>query len=323
MKTLHDYLPGLLLEALGRPARVARAIRDHGSLCTPLADPARCVQRDQVPAWHEWPSDSWSKPDEIILNGWRPEADRFASFHQRVAALANFVICEAHEHWHCDIQAVEGLSNSKSDLRLYATLDEFIQTQRPGMLEPISENTLRERLAHKEIRILHQQESSDSFVRYLWDGRVFLRQSGGSHNFAAARFLASRLGRAVALRGRLHEHSINRAAVAALRRDYAMAVLGGDDEAHNAFHDALGRFRASYLWCALPRPYRDMRVFFLPWSDARSLAVTTLLNQSGFTDLGAHFEGLLARQAAAPTSAQLSQECPQPGRLRVVSSSPT
>ena len=336
MASLRDFLTDRLLEALGRPARVARVVRDHPCLPAQLEEPARCIDLRQVAAWHDWPGHSWRKPDEIILEGWQPEPGRFAMFHRRVAALSNFAICETHDDWQCDIQTVEGLSSSKSDLQRYATMDDFVEATcqsldggaTPGLIEPISEDTLRKRLAHREIRILHHPSTSDHFVRHLWDGRVFLCQSGGSHNLAAARFLAARLGRPLPLRGRLYEHHINPAAVAVLQEDYAMVVLGGGahDSAFNALHDALGRFGASFLCCGLPRqyggPHERLRALFFSRFDPRSFAVATLLMQAGAADLGAHLEGLVARQAAMPTAGRFIRGRPDPGRLRLVATNP-
>jgi len=41
------------------------------------------------------------------------------------------------------------------------------------LIEPITASKLRQNLAWIEIRIIHCDNPSDFFARYLWDGRVF------------------------------------------------------------------------------------------------------------------------------------------------------
>jgi hypothetical protein len=156
------------------------------------------------------------------MMGWRGVYGSYSSFYLQREEFANFGSCEITEDWECDIQDVTGLSTSKSELKDFDNLDRMAETKSRYMIEPISTDKLRENLAWGEIRILRGAGSSDFFARYLWDGRVFLINSGGSHHFAAARYIASRLGVPVPLRGQLHTYVINELAVSSLQRDFEM-----------------------------------------------------------------------------------------------------
>ena len=120
---------------------------------------------------------------------------------------------------------------------------------------------------------------------------------GGSHHTAAAKYLAARLGQRVPLRGRRYTYSLNALAIASLRRDYEMfAIDCQDDEATNAFAEAMRAFRATWLWHPLPHPYEGARAVLLPKDDARSMRVAVELRRAGVADLGEHLSALCVRQ---------------------------
>ncbi|HCF2896160.1 TPA: hypothetical protein NID31_006287, partial [Pseudomonas aeruginosa] len=150
-----------------------------------------------------------------------------------------------------------------------------------------------------EIRILHREDPSDHFACYRWDGRLFLMNSGGSHHFAAARYIASRLRHSVPLQGRLKVYGLNSASVGSLARDFEIFALRDDPAGYMAFHDAMRAYGAAYLHRRLPRPYDDCRAVFLPRGDVRSLRVAAVLQELGFFDLGDHLQELTRRFALA------------------------
>ena len=69
-----------------------------------------------------------------------------------------------------------------------------------------------------------------------------------------------------------------------------------DDEATNAFAEAMRAFRATWLWHPLPRPYEGARAVLLPRDEGRSMRVAVELRSAGVVDLGAHLTALCARQ---------------------------
>ncbi len=108
-----------------------------------------------------------------------------------------------------DIRDIEGLSSSKSKLEKYPTLDDFAVRGTTEFLDDISEENLNKMLDYSEMRIINNPNTSDHFIQHQWDGRIFLVNSGGSHHFAAARYIAKKLKKEVAITGRLERYTFN------------------------------------------------------------------------------------------------------------------
>lgn len=121
--------------------------------------------------------------------------------------------------------------------------------------------------------------------------------SGGSHHFAAARYIATRLKTPVPLHGRLRTYSIKPKAVDSLTRDFEMFVIPETTEARMGFFYAMQSFRATYLWQILPRPVRDTScAILLPKSEPRSAKVAAVLREAKVFDLSSYLQALVAQQ---------------------------
>lgn len=136
---------------------------------------------------------------------------------------------------YCDITDVHGFSASKSDLRDFGHTDEMVEANSRAMIDQITPAKLAENIAHREIRIIHNPDTSDHFTRYLWDGRLWLMNDGGSHHMAAAKYIAARLRQPVTLTGKLYTYSLNAVAIASLRREFEMFVINDEPVIANAF----------------------------------------------------------------------------------------
>jgi hypothetical protein len=293
-KTIFDGIQ----DNLGRPASLCRVLETRPELRAAIEEPPRALAARSVVHWHEWgaaPALNWPPRTRGRITGWRYAGGRYSSFHLMREEFAQFGYCRRDDDWECDIQDVVGLSASKSDLRAFTDLDTMVEENAPGLIAPLTEATLHDNLAWHEVRIL-KPRTSDYFARYLWDGRLFLINDGGSHHFAAARFIAARLGTPVPLRGTLRTYGIDEVALASLQRDFDMFVVGDAPCAALAFHDAMARLRATYLWQHLPAPYSEScRAVLLPSDEPRSAAAAALLREAGFFDLGVYLRGLSVR----------------------------
>lgn len=288
-------------EDLGRPMRLQRLIDENPNMRVQLTEPELVVDAHKVVQWQDWggqPTDRWPRRKRGTMMGWRQSAGRYSSFEAHRPEFESFGRCEVSDQWSCDIQDVTGLSSSKSNLEKFTSLDSMVETNSREMIDEITEDKLHKNLAHGEIRILHRESTSDHFARYRWDGRTLLMNSGGSHHFAAARYIASRINRRVPLHGRLHTYSISPLALGALLRDFDMYAISDDATISNGFHHAMKMFRATYLWRHLPRPYEHARAILLPKNERRSMRVSRALREAGMFDIGEHLVALTDRQAA-------------------------
>lgn len=301
-----SFLIDTFRESFGTPVRLRHLIDKHPEACVQIKEPQRVIDASSVVPWHEWGKhfhSSFSMPGWIM--GWKCSDNHYTSFKILRPELMNFGRCNLTDRWDCEIQDVSGFSHSKSTLTDFICMDDMVMKNSPEMIDQISEAWLRENLAHDQIRILHNHNTIDHFARHLWDGRLFLMNSGGSHHFAAARHISSRIGVPVPLTGKLRTYSINPEAVATLKRDFDIYVVSQEAEIANGFHDAMQSFKATYLLYDLPRPYERSRAILLPKDEQRSRQVSNMLREAGAFDLGQHLTDLCIRQTTMPMPVQV------------------
>lgn len=287
-------------EDCGQPVSLCRALAAHPQMRAALEAPAPCIHASSVPRWHELgvysPLGGLRRQRGFLL-GWHATGGGWQSFHLIRPEYAQIAHCEIEQSWCCDVTDIDGFSASKADLWAFPSTDAMAEALCQWLISEITPERLAKSLAHSEIRIINSPGTSDHFTRYLWDGRLWLMNDGGSHHTAAAKYLSARLGQRVPLEGTRYTYSLNALAIASLRRDFEMFVIGNDDaESAEAFFEAMRAFRATWLWHPLPRPYEGARAVLLPRSEARSMRVAVELRGAGFADLGAHLAALCVRQ---------------------------
>lgn len=291
MKSLVGVLFKGILEDLGYSLRLSKLLREPG-IRADLAPPAANIAASSVVRWQDFGKHaplSWPRRAQGEMVGWRWSDGRYSSFVVQRPEIRVLTQCSEAPGWRCDIARVDGFSGSKSRLEDFASTDEMVETNSKPMIDRIDDDKLAENLAHEDIRILHDPATSDHLRYCAWDRRVFLMNSGGSHHLAAAKYLAARLDRRVPIEGKLVSYRLNSAAVEALCRDFEIFALNNDGSKHaNAFHDAMSRFRATWLWLPLPHPYGAGRAVFLPRNHARSVCVANALRRADLFDLGRH-----------------------------------
>lgn len=213
------------------------------------------------------------------------------------------------DSWQCDISEVDGFTSSKSDLANFQSTDQMVETNSREMIDRIDASKLAQNLAHDEIRILHRKDSSDHFMRFAWDGRLLLANSGGSHHLAAAKYIAKRLNQQVDLSSRLLTYSLNVQAVESLCRDFDMVVVDDSPTVWNEMFDALRAFRATWFHHKLPRQAGRHSVILLPTSHPRSRKAAIELRCSGTPYLNELLGDLIEQQARQLTAWSSRMPC--------------
>ncbi|MGA3347318.1 MAG: DUF6685 family protein [Terracidiphilus sp.] len=294
-----NNIVGRIQETFGYPASLVRLLAEHSEIRVLLNAPSSCIDAESVVKWHELgtaPCAYFPHPGHSTLQGWKlRDKHNYGSFTLHRPEYDQIGLCESTEQWTCDITDVHGFSASKSRLSDFTSTDEMVETNSSDLIDAITHDKLAKNLTHEEIRIIHSP-GCDSFVRYLWDGRLFLRNKGGSHHFAAAKYIASRLSESVPLCGKLNTYSLNTLAIASLRRDFDMFVIPDETTISLGFHEAMKAFRATWLWHHLPHPFDNAKAILLPKNDERSVRVAALLRQADVTDLGQHLADLVSHQ---------------------------
>lgn len=294
-------------EDLGYPARLIQLLEQWPEIRAELSEHKPCIEVSSVTRWDRIGGQSpkhWPHLPQGTLKGWRWTGSEYQGFELQRPEYAEIAQCTITECWPCDIAAVHGFSSSKSDLSRYSSTDEMVEAKSRDMIDEISLAKLEKNLAHKEIRILPEHGGSDYFARYQWDGRLWLMNSGGSHHFAAAKYIARRLGRPVPLTGKLYTYSLNAVAIDSLRCDFEMFMISSETSIGNAFFMAMQGFRATWLWHEMPRPLEGTKAILLPRSEKRSMRVASALRSAGVLDIGEHLVALAARRPAGDTQAE-------------------
>jgi hypothetical protein len=291
-------------ESLGVPARVMRLLDEHPDLCVQLHTPSAHIGLSSVVPWQDWaerPCNIYRERNAGWAVGWKQSGDRYTSFEATLPALVRLTKRSTDENWSCDIRDVQGLAASKSNLHEFLSMDAMVEANSQEMIANITTAGLQQNLAHKEIRIIHGTPGDDYFLRHRWDGRVFLMNSGGSHHFAAAKYIAARLSASVVLTGRLRTLSLDPAAVFELCDEYEVFAISDTPRLSVAFDSAMRIYGAAYLWRDMPTPWEHARAILLPRSERKSRKVAQALRAAGAFDIGQHLFGL-AYAHAVPNS---------------------
>lgn len=293
MKNLMDHLSSALRTSLGHPARVEEwAAGIHKMSKQPMYLTSSTIRTTDVVRWDRLGecehAQELGTTDRGVLRGWGlGPTGSYESIEQKSAPLKNLIVETTTKDWVCDIQDVQGLSASKSDLGRYDTMESFATENCTGLLDEPSAKAINENMAWYEVRIT-DPAGPDHFCRYDWDGRAFLVNSGGSHHFAAARQMAQEIGQAVPLTGRLKTYGFNQPAVASLRQHFEMFAVPSDPVLENEFWDGMKAAGASYFPLPLPSEFYSapMKAILLPRSDPQSMKVAKILRTAGFWNVG-------------------------------------
>ncbi|WP_109483288.1 DUF6685 family protein [Paraburkholderia sp. C35] len=193
-----------------------------------------------------------------------------------------------------DIRDVDAIGHSQSDQTVFPTIRSFGYDYLTFMRESIDTDGLIRMLDHREIRILGR-EPTDSVGMRLWDGRLFLRNGGGSHHFAGAAYIAAANGVCVALTSQLNITEFNEPVIEWLLEGFAIFVVPRHLSAKlvKATVQITGVCYARDLPEAIAR---DETLIFLPKTSANASLVIDALNKAGLADAAPWLAACLADQ---------------------------
>lgn len=293
-------IPTLLKDTVksifGQPVELERVLKEYGDISVDLT-PSQNADSNSVVHWEElgMGAHPHGRGQGWVL-GFRVHGDAWHAYEYYSANLESIMVEDTSVDWGCDIRLVEGLSASKSELKDFLTLDHMAEGACRGLIEEVSPDGLEKNLAWSEIRIVNQKNTTDHFRHYAWDRRIHLINDGGSHHFAAARYLAGKLNMPVPLTGRLKEYNLSYKHVQGLREEFDMYPIKDCQVLFGAMMDALRSFDAGFCLMDLPRPFSNNKVFMLPKSISRSVVASKFLAQAGLPELGAHLAALCEKQ---------------------------
>lgn len=205
------------------------------------------------------------------------------------------VVSVKYEKWQCDIQDIHGLSDSKSNLWEFSSLNELVETNSKEMINEITVAKLQKNLAHDQIRIINAKHTNDHFVRHQWDGRLFLVNGGGSHHLAAARYIASKLNIKVPLHAGLKVYTFAKDRLAELE-NLNIYLLNSDAEFFYAFKGIMKSYECSFIEAILPpNLLNGARIVIIDKTEIKAQDVNNLFETNQYFNLGKHWNDIASQ----------------------------
>lgn len=267
-----------------------------------LPDYPKSIALSSVVAWHKWQDYDYRHyyaPPYSTTTGHGHKNRRYQLLRLHLEEFESFVTSEIIENWECEIQEVVGLAASKSILENFSSLDAMVEKNSKEMIYPICNERLQKNLKWYETRIFHENPK-DYFKTFAWDNRIFLINTGGSHHFASARYLAKRLNKQKFLKSKLYRFTINEEAVYSLVNKFEMFVVSNNSTFTCKFIEIMRQFEIDYFFRYLPEPYRkDYCVLLLPRTNQFSMRIANIFKQMDIVDFGCFLFDLLRIQNVA------------------------
>jgi hypothetical protein len=254
------------------------------------------INTRDIPKWHQLFATNY-KMKNIYM--WEFDKREYRAIPKRVRLEEFKQIGFEHliDDFQIDIEYIKGLSSSKSELSPFESLDKFVEINSPEMISNIDEDGLHKNLSH-------DKNVANDMVCYLWDGRIMLENNGGSHHFAAARYIASRLNKKIPVKGILRVHALREAIVRQLQEKYYMFAIGAVDidiemytnKSFNGFTAMMKSYEATYFYINLPNQSNNTKLLFLPKDNKASVKTANLLADKDFFNMNDYFDDILSRQ---------------------------
>ncbi|BEP54052.1 MULTISPECIES: DUF6685 family protein [unclassified Variovorax] len=228
----------------------------------------------------------------LNFDGWTLIDGRFRRMTVR-SPYGPLTISATTENFVFDITEIDGISESKSSDRYFATVQDFGADFTTYKRTPVDANGLATMLAHGEVRI-GNPGTSDSVGSRLWDGKLFLYNAGGSHHFAGAAYIAKQLNFHVPLRALHKAIALNPKAVRWLLSTFVLLAVPKALAAPTQVAKLTGScFELSVPDCIC----RDATLLLIPHGNESTLRIVDALSGAGARDIGPWFSELLALQS--------------------------
>lgn len=282
-RVLEIILDGITA-SLSIPYVVHRVLERNPNIKVDFNESEKTVALESVIAWENW-AEFGSRGSYLDCRNMDVKHRDLCNELIKKYDFSNFISIQSIEKWQCDIRDIEGLSSSKSKLEIYPTLDDFAVRGTTEFLDDISEENLNKMLGYSEMRIINNSNTSDHFIQHQWDGRIFLMNDGGSHHFAAARYIAKKLKKEVAITGRLERYTFNQPLITELLEDFDIFIMRERDIFGN-FFEAMRIYGVIFCIYWLPRQFGNKKMLLFPKKYKRSKQVANMLIDFDFFDFG-------------------------------------
>lgn len=273
LRDVYDFFSEPFHILLRNPKKFQDELNRRPEILSKFNIPEQVADSTKIVHWDSWKNRGFSSPFDLIVE------NRSESFRQYIPEIEQLTEKQIIENWNCDIQDISGLSASKSDLTKFKNLDEFALST--TLISEITNESLNKNLLWEKGKILR----NPYFHRYSWDNnRIHLSNSGGSHHFSAARYIASKLDKKIIVSGELISIKLVAESVHSLLNRFDLFAVSSYleiliSEQCRYFGAVVGFFNA-------PPPFTDKVIIFFPRNNKRSMRLSQLFKQSQLFDFG-------------------------------------
>lgn len=244
--------------------------------------------------------------DHCIEWRYRKYEGRVSSSFNRefLPMLKNLMSSEIIPDWKCEIQTITNVSSSKSCLSDFTDLNDIVTQNSRELISEITLENLAKNMNHYESRIFH--ESTQTVSCELWSKTFTWHNTGGSHHFAAARYIAHKLDEGVKLTAQLELTYLDEQKFRDLFSKYEVFLISSKNtEQYHILFETLLNSKVPFITAPIDYyfsndpDYSSLRLLAFHRADRKSGPIIELFKNSSALDLYGYFCTLILQQSGA------------------------
>ncbi len=291
-----------LFNATGKPGKLIRLIEEGAIQPFAPCENKRSIWHSSAARWDLWNRSIDFETQALDYRVMSPGEHWHTKTHLSIDALDSLIAREHATKHTFDIKEIKGLAASKSSDYPFDSISQFAVERCQKYIGDGLAPRLDRNMEWGEIHLDRM-----SFCHFSWAKQhtPFWMNSGGSHHFAAAHYVASRQGLNFKLEGRLTKYSVSTLSALSLNSQWAMFLLD-DVSIFTTFMDAMSDFRCDFGVSEVPRQLfsnetfypddssssRCVKVVFLKRDDKKARATAQVLTDAGFASFNPYIEKL-------------------------------
>ena len=218
--------------------------------------------------------------------------------------LKNLLSSEVIPDWKCEIQTITNVSSSKSCLSDFSDLNDVVTQNSRELISEITLENLAKNMNHYESKIFH--ESTQTVSCELWSKTFTWHNTGGSHHFAAARYIANKLDEEIDLTAKLEITYLDEQKFRDLFSKYEIFLISSKNtEQYRILFETLLNSKIPFITAPIDsyfndrKDYSSLKLLAFYRTDKKSAPIIDLFKNSSVLDLYGYFCTLLVQQLGA------------------------
>lgn len=180
-----------------------------------------------------------------------------------------------------DIKEINNISNSKSLLNEFKTLDDVVIENSKEYIKEVTIENIQKLKKHRESKIFHQKDETIFFTPY--NNRLTWSNTGGSHHFMAIRYLSNKLNHKELVSGNLVIKGLNSKKIKDLLKKYSIYLFNDNEK----LRCKIKKLKINYI--SSSDKLNKRRLLFIFPENKEHKKIITLLNKNNCLNLESYF----------------------------------